>query len=98
MTVPLPSLNGSGTGNTPGRTVAIWGKVVDWMVAITLPPKAGRVMLSTLSSRESSVQSAVSPVSSLAATRGASSLPRGVAPNSTTAGSVRIMICARLSA
>ena len=68
------------------------------MVARTFPPKAGRVMEIILSSTERSVQSAVSPASSLAATLGANSLPLGVAPMRTTAGSVLTIICARASA
>ena len=52
-----------------------------------LPPKAGRICTRSPFSRSSSwVQSAVRPVRSRVAVRGASDRPRGVAPTSTTAG------------
>ncbi len=61
------------------------------MSAIRVPPKAGRVAVSTRPSALRAVQSAVSPAPSEAATRGASSLPSGDAENRTVAGSMRAM-------
>ena len=57
------------------------------MLAMMLPPKAGRVWTSRPSASMSSpVQSAVNPNRKRAATRGARSRPFGVAPKSRTAG------------
>ena len=96
ITSPTRAGAGGGTLNTPGRTVAIWdGESLVMIVAMTLPPSAGRVCLriavrltvpfekSPISSR---VQSAVSPERQAYATRGASSRPSGLAPNSITCG------------
>lgn len=58
------------------------------MSAIRVPPNAGRVAVRSLPFVDSEVQSAVRPTPSEAATRGASSLPTGVAPMSTMAGSI----------
>jgi hypothetical protein len=45
-TVPLRTGSGVGTLKTPGRTVAIWvGESLVMIVAMTLPPSAGRVCL-----------------------------------------------------
>ena len=85
---------------TPGRTVAICGRKSGMaMVAMVLPPNAGRVMSSCLcrvslpgmgvmgkSPMSSLVQSAVRPVCTVAATQGARSRPMAVAPKSTTSG------------
>ena len=73
---------------TFGRTVAAWGRVQgETMLAMMLPPKAGRVWTSCPSpSMSSPVQSAVNPKRRRAATRGARSRPFGVAPKSSTAG------------
>lgn len=86
--MPCPLLF-SGFGNVPGLTVASWGNPTQSMSAMSVPPKAGLVAVMTLPSARSSVQSAVRPLPSDAATLGASSLPIGVAPNSTTAGPMR---------
>lgn len=57
------------------------------MLAMMLPPKAGRVCTSwPCSSMASPVQSAVRPNRRRAATRGARSRPLGVAPKSSTEG------------
>ena len=80
----VASFSPSGSfSKTPGLTVAICGL---WsghtIVAIKLPPNAGLVAnkspLSTSTSKD--VQSAVKPVSNLAATLGPKSLPMNVAP------------------
>ena len=74
---------------TPGLTVAICGLFLGQIiVAIIFPPKAGLVIRSFLSSASTSspVQSAVSPVPSLAASLGPISLPIEVAPTKRTSG------------
>jgi hypothetical protein len=74
---------------TFGRTVAICGRVNSHrIVAMTLPPKAGRVCSSSLLSGliVSSVQSAVRPALMRAATRDARSRPMLDAPISTISG------------
>ena len=85
---------------TPGRTVAICGRLSGHaIVAIVLPPNAGRVINSWLcfcsfpstafrgkSPISSCVQSAVSPVATLADTVGPKSLPIAVAPTSMMSG------------
>lgn len=82
-TVPVRDVSRAGAANTPGRTVAIWGRWAgQTMVAMRLPPNAGRVCWSSpvSGSADSAVQSAVSPVRSRTATAGASSRPNAVAP------------------
>ena len=85
---------------TPGRTVAIWGRLSGHaIVAIVLPPNAGRVIRSWLcfcscpgiafrgkSPISSTVQSAVRPVATRADTRGPRSRPIAVAPTRTISG------------
>ncbi|MDO5861614.1 MAG: hypothetical protein Q4Q58_02280 [Thermoplasmata archaeon] len=61
------------------------------MSAISVPPNAGLVAVSLLPSVRRSVQSAVSPLPRDDATLGAISLPMGVAPKRTIAGSMRAM-------
>ncbi len=87
MTVPWPS-DLSGLRNVPGLTVAIWGYPMHWMSAISVPPKAGLVMMMSLPSARRPVQSAVRPDPSMDASLGASSLPREVAPTSISAGEI----------
>jgi hypothetical protein len=53
-----------------------------------LPPNAGRICVSVWSWYSSWVQSAVRPVPSRAATRGASDRPISVEPTSTTEGRI----------
>ena len=96
MAVPVPS-DASGAGSMPGRTVAIWGNLPHSMSAMMFPPKAGRVIVSFLPSKDNEVQSAVRPVSRAAARRGAISLPHSVAPISMDAGEMRSAIPARHS-
>ena len=79
----------SGARKVRGRTVAIWGRHTGvLMVAMTLPPIAGRVWSSSPVSRSisSPVQSAVSPVSSSAARAGRVVRPDVVAGARTTSG------------
>lgn len=90
IAVPRASLR-SGRGNVPGRTVAICGNPMQFMSAIRVPPNAGLVTVRSLPSVLSAVQSAVRPTPRVAATLGAISLPQGVAPNRTIAGSMREM-------
>ena len=73
---------------TPGRTVDICGRCsLQMMVAIRLPPNAGRVISKSRSSEISrAVQSAVRPVERRADSRGPKSRPMVVAPISTMAG------------
>ena len=91
---PVRPGSGSRLGITPGRTVDIWGRCsVHMMVAIRLPPKAGRVIISCLSSDISSfVQSAVRPVARRAESLGARSRPMVVAPKSTISGRMAVII------
>ena len=84
-TSTVPDFDGSASSAciTPGLTVAIWGrKFGQTIVAMILPPKAGRVIQRPFvsSSISSFVQSAVKPVCTLADTRGARSRPIAVAP------------------
>ncbi len=77
---------------TPGRTVDICGRYSgQTMVAMMLPPKAGRVMsrFREASSMAKAVQSAVRPVAARADTRGARSRPMVVAPKKTMPGLYR---------
>ena len=53
---------------------------------IAFPAKTGRVAISLPASTSSAVQSVASPIPSLAATRGARSLPIAEAANRTTSG------------
>ncbi len=81
--------SGIGRGNTFGRTVAICGRASGQViVASRFPPNAGRVCKSSPvpGSMSSRVQSAVSPVRSFAAARGAKLRPNAVAPISTISG------------
>ena len=83
---------------TPARTVAICGRLYGHaIVAIVLPPNAGRVirswfgmvsfvMLSVKSPISSTVQSAVRPVATRADTRGPKSRPIAVAPTNIISG------------
>ena len=73
---------------TPGRTVDICGRCsLQMIVAIRLPPKAGRVISKSFSGEMSRpVQSAVRPVVSRADNRGPRSRPIVVAPINTMAG------------
>ena len=83
-TPPLRLKSGAALGITPGRTVDICGRCSGHlMVAIRLPPKAGRVISNSWVSSlmVSLVQSAVRPVPRRAAMRGARSRPMVVAPN-----------------
>ena len=90
MAVPfLSSL--SGISKAPGRTVATCGYPAYLMSAIREPPKAGLVAMRSRPSAPRPVQSAVIPEPVDAATRGASSLPKGVAENRTIAGSILAM-------
>ena len=88
VTTPFRLVSGCRRFLTPGRTVAICGRCsVQIMVAIRLPPKAGRVICrSPVSPTSSLVQSAVSPVTLRAESRGPRSRPMVVAPISTTLG------------
>ena len=82
-------LSAFGMGNTFGRTVAICGRASGQrMVAKRLPPNAGRVCKSSPVSLSisSCVQSAVSPVESRAATRGARLRPNIVPPSRKMSG------------
>ena len=95
VTLPVRPAWGSPSGITPSRTVAICGPSQELtMVAMMLPPNAGRICISrffrdffaTRSSKSSisrAVQSAVRPVIRVEATRGARERPMWVAPNST---------------
>ncbi len=83
-----------GTGSiTPGRTVANWGLLFSvTMLAMTLPPKAGRVWIKFPSgSIARAVQSAVSPVRNSTESLGASARPSRVPPINTTDGLVSRM-------
>ena len=79
---------------TPGRTVDICGRCsLQMMVAIKLPPNAGRVINRSRSSEISNpVQSAVNPVSTRADKRGPRSRPMVVAPINTMLGLLSRMI------
>ena len=82
-TEPVRDASSAGAENTPGRTVAIWGRCAgQTIVAIRLPPKAGRVCWRSpaCASTSSTVQSAVRPVCRRCATAGASTRPKTVAP------------------
>ena len=81
---------------TPGRTVAICGRCsVHIMVAMRLPPNAGRVIKRSPASEISNfVQSAVRPVTIRAERRGPRSRPIVVAPMSTTSGLYFAIRCA----
>ncbi|OPY92872.1 MAG: hypothetical protein A4E73_00696 [Syntrophaceae bacterium PtaU1.Bin231] len=76
---------------TPGMTVAMEGRPFSQrMVASTPPPQPGTTCRSRpFSSALRSMQCADSPVFSIAATRGASSTPRLVAPKRKASGSSR---------
>ena len=90
VTFPCRSSSGSMGCITPGRTVAIWGRwSLQRITAIRLPPKAGRVIISSLVSGSMArpVQSAVRPVLIRADRRGARSRPMEVAPKRTISGS-----------
>ena len=100
VTTPFRLASGCIRFITPGRTVAICGRCsVQIMVAIRFPPKAGRVICrSPVSPTSSLVQSAVSPVTLRAESRGPRSRPMVVAPISTTLGLncliIWVMACA----
>ena len=78
---------------TPSRTVAICGRTSGQMiVAMMLPPKAGRICIRLpFSSMSRAVQSAVRPQRRYDATLGPRSRPTGVAPKSTEYGFSRSM-------
>lgn len=96
MAVPVRSA-GSPRGSAPGLTVAIWGNLEHSISAMRFPLNAGRVMTILLPSNSICVQSAVRPVSSAAARRGATSLPMSVAAIRMEAGTTRSEISARHS-
>ena len=107
-TVPLRDGSGSPFLNTFGRTVAICGR---WfgvmMVAMMLPPNAGRVWCRSIcsapvslffvSSTLSIVQSAVRPVRTFTATRAKNARPTAVAPARITSGLCFSTSCATAS-
>ena len=87
-TAPVRAGSNAGARNTFGRTVPICGFVSGQiLVAIRLPPKAGRVQSTQrCASTSRCVQSAVSPVCSRQEMRGPRSRPTFVAPIMSTSG------------